>query len=335
MTKTVILDGSEQMVECTGGRNMMVINKSDSPVYASRNQNIIPYEDDVMEIDPGSRDTVEGANGVVYLSGTGRIEVRGVDYVGFKKPSSSTGNGGGGGGKVGDIICGTAEYTSGGIKSIPVTMIGNIEESFAAALAEETGWELQPDGVSVLSGGAGFRFVYRDWGDFHFVCLVNDIHNSDTDYLDNLQYLEDYDADSYYMDICHGPTGAVAFGFRAKDETPKLTFMMTTDGNGNSVCMGTYYKDIRLEWGKPGDTSIRTINDDSLRGVGTEDSVIGMFKLADSDGTFEDCYCIYLVGDFTPTPGTVVSIDRKRFAIVYNHVYPINDQIWLAMAINE
>lgn len=95
MIKTVTLDGQEQMISELGGRNVLVINNSAAPVYASRNQNVSPYEDEVIEIQSESMDTVEGANGVVYLVGTGRVEVRGVDYVGFKKPSSSTSGGGG------------------------------------------------------------------------------------------------------------------------------------------------------------------------------------------------------------------------------------------------
>lgn len=332
MIKTVTLDGSEQMVECTGGRNMLIINKSDSPVYASRNQNVSPYEDEVMEIDPGSRDTVEGANGVVYLSGTGQVEVRGIDYVGFKKPSSSSGNGGGDGGKSQDIVCGTAEYASGGIKSIPIAISDSIEKSFAAALAAETGWELQPDGVGVLNGGAGFRFIYSR---NHYVCLVNDVHNGNNEYLDNFQYLTNYNAVSYYMDICYSPSGAVAFGFRTESETPKLTFIMTKDGNGDSVSMATYYTGVRLEWGKSGDTLSSAIKNNPLRGIGAGGSVLGLFKFADSGGTFDDCYCVYWVGSFTPLPGTVVSIDGKRFAIVYNHIYDRDGQVWLAMPVAE
>lgn len=65
--------------------------------------------------------------------------------------------------------------------------------------------------------------------------------------------------------------------------------------------------------------------------------MIGLFKLADgySGKTFKDCYCVYLVNDFKPLPGSVVSIDGKRFAIVYNPIYERDGQVWLAMPVAE
>lgn len=334
--KTVILSGTEQEVSGLESNNALVVNNSEAPVYASNNPNVVAYEDGVIEIPVGARDTVVGTNGTVYLLGNGRVEVRGVDYVGFKMPSSSVSGGGGGKGQIG-VICGEYQIIDGGIKSIPVTMTGSVEQSFAAALAAETGWELQPDGVSVLKDGEiGFRFVYREWGNYRFVCLVNNVKNGDSDYLDNFQYLQNTGA-SYYMDVCYSPNGAVAFGFRPENETPKLTFMMTKDGDGDLVCVATYYKDMRLEWGKKGDTSGRMIRDDPLRACGTENSILGLFKFADeySGRTFEDCYCVYLRGATYPAPGAVVSINGNQFAVVYNHIYDAGGQVWLAMPVAE
>lgn len=95
MTRTITLDGTEERVENLGGRNVMIVNNSDSSVYASRYPNVTPYEDNVIEIRAGARDTVEDADGTIYVIGTGKVELRGVDYVGFKQPSSSNGGGGG------------------------------------------------------------------------------------------------------------------------------------------------------------------------------------------------------------------------------------------------
>lgn len=250
MIKTVELVGAEMKVEGLDGKNTAIYNKSSAAVYASCSPNITPNADGVMEVPAGGYRGLNDTCGIVYLLGTGEVELTGTDdSINFKMPSSSNG---GGGGKSQDIICGAAEYVSGGIKSIPVAVSGNMEGIFAAALAAETGWGLQPDGVSVLKDGkVGFRFVYRASGNWHFVCLVNDALNGDSDYLDNFQYLARYTTKtSFYIDVCRSPTGAVAFGIRPEDETPKLTFIMTEDGNGDPVCMTTYYTGPRLIWGK-------------------------------------------------------------------------------------
>lgn len=95
MTKTVVLDGTAQRITGLEKNNTLVINNSNGPVYASNQSNIEAFADDVIEIPAGARDTVVGTNGTVYLLGSGRVELRGVDYVGFKMPPSSKGGGGG------------------------------------------------------------------------------------------------------------------------------------------------------------------------------------------------------------------------------------------------
>lgn len=336
MIKTVELTGSEIEVSDLGGQNVAVKNLGDGSIYASPYPNVVAGADNVVEIPAGSGEVVLDANGTLYLIGTGKAQCTGTSYAtpNFKMPSSS--QSGGGGGKSQDVICGAAEYASGGIKSIPVEVSGSIEESFAAALAAETGWELQPDGVSVLKDDeVGFRFINTS---HRFVALVNNVINGDSNYIDNFQYLENTGS-SYYMDVCYSPNGAVAFGFRLENETPKLTFMMTKDGNGDSVCMATYYHNMRLEWCKKGDTSGRVVIDGTLRAIGEGVSVLGLFKFADeySGGTFEDCYCVYLIWPHYPSlyPGNVVSINNRRFAIIFNHIYDDAGQIWLAMPVAE
>lgn len=95
-TTTITLENSEVVIAGLTGKNTLVINNSSTPIYASGKEGVVPYADDVIEIPAGARDTVVGTYGTVYLLGSGRVELRGVDYVGFKQPSSSKSNGGGG-----------------------------------------------------------------------------------------------------------------------------------------------------------------------------------------------------------------------------------------------
>ncbi len=101
MIKTVTLSGAEQMITGLEKNNTLVINNSEAPVYASNKPNVQAFADGVIEIPAGARDTVVGTNGTVYVLGTGRVELRGVEYVGFRKPSSSSSGGDGGDGSSG------------------------------------------------------------------------------------------------------------------------------------------------------------------------------------------------------------------------------------------
>ena len=93
--ETVVLDGSELKVEGLSGQNTIIINKSDSAMYASVYPNIVPDGDNVIEIAANDRDGLYNTNGTLYLLGTGKVELRGTDYsVNFKKPSRSAGSGG-------------------------------------------------------------------------------------------------------------------------------------------------------------------------------------------------------------------------------------------------
>lgn len=96
MIKTVILAGIEQMVTDLEKNNTLVINNSGSSVFASNKPNVQPYADGVIEIPSGAYDTVIGTNGTVYVLGTGRVELRGIDYVDAERASlSGSGSGGG------------------------------------------------------------------------------------------------------------------------------------------------------------------------------------------------------------------------------------------------
>lgn len=342
MIKTIELSGSQQTVTGLEKNNTLVINNSDAPVYASNKPGILAYADNVIEIPAGARDTVVGTNGTVYVLGlgSGRVELRGVEYVGFKRPSSSIVIDGGGGKKPleRDVICGKFEFVNdgSGIKSVPIEITDTKEKSFAAALAEETGWELQSDGVTVLKDGAGFRF--RVGSAYDFVDLVtNSIGSGNIDYF---QYLKKHGT-KYYMDICTSPSGAVAFGFRLEGEDPNLTFIMTKDGSDDSTCVATYYQNyIIIEWAKKGDTSGRIVRTAS-RTDGFGDYIVGMFKCIDiySGGTFEDCYCIYTTPFYSGSnhmfnAGDQIVVEGRRFVIIINETYNKVTQAWLAMPLN-
>lgn len=329
MIKTVELTGTEMKVEGLDGKNTAIYNKSSAAVYASCSPAVTPNADGVIEVPAGGYRGLNDTCGIIYLLGTGKVELTGTDgSVNFKMPSSS--ESGGGGGISGDSVCGTAEFVSGGIKSIPITVSGNKNEAFAAALAAETGWELQQDGVSVLNEGVGFRFIspgsYNSNG---FVCLVNNKKNTDSLYLDYFQYLNNT-GESYCMDVCKSANGTVAFGFRLKTESPNLSFVMTKDSNGDFVCMATYYNSPQLQLAKNDYTDTLKFENTNLRANCSEKSVIGLFRL------LEDCYCVYLAGSTVREaikPGKVVSVDGIRFAVVYNAVYSDGGQIWLAIRI--
>lgn len=104
--KTVTLNGSETKVDGLSGQNTIIINKSSGAVYASNSPGIVPEADGVIEIPAGGRDGLYGTHGTLYLSGSGKVELRGTDYSELGGGSLSTGTGGssGGGDASGDCV---------------------------------------------------------------------------------------------------------------------------------------------------------------------------------------------------------------------------------------
>lgn len=348
MTKTAVLSGTEVEVSDLGGQNVAVKNLGDSAIYASPYPNVVAGADNVVEIPAGGGEVVLDAQGTVYLLGTGKAQCTGTSYAtpNFKMPSSSSGTGGGGGKSQG-VICGAAiirSYPADDMQSILIEPSSEgLEKAFASALAEETGWELQSDGASVIKDGeVGFLFAPSTSGTMNYVCLINDVRNAQAGgYLDNLQYLE-HTGSQYYMDIFRSPSGAVAFGFRRTNDNPNIAFIMTKDSAGNNVCMTTYSgSSQKLEWAKKGDTTIRKIDTTARAhapGTGT-DIIMGAFKCMDiyTGETIEDCYCAYTTWETYNGylyPGARIAIDGKEFVIVCNNRYTIQEQAWIAMAIN-
>lgn len=332
--KTPILTGTEEGVTDLGGQNVAVKNLSDSTVWASAFPNVVEGADNVVEIPAGGGEVVLDARGTVYLLGTGKVQCTGTPYayVNFKQPSSSGGTSGGGGGKSqDDVICGELEYVTGGteIRSIPIEVerTFDIPATFAAALAEETGWELQSDGVTVMiDGEVGFRFnIAGSW----YVWLVTNAKNN----IDNFQYVNT-SGSQYYMDICTSPHGAVVFGFRNSSENINLTFVLTKDGAGDNICAATF--DALLEWVKENDEASRKIAT-KARTIAPSDNKLSMFKCPDiySGGTLTDIYWIFNApNDQNIVPGQQIIIGGKKFVIVYNERYTHSNQPWLAIPLN-
>ncbi len=95
--KTVTLNGTELKIDGLCGQNTIIINKSGGAVYASNAPGIVPEADGVIEIPAGGRDGLYGTHGTVYLSGTGKVELRGTDYSELGGGSTSARSGGSGG----------------------------------------------------------------------------------------------------------------------------------------------------------------------------------------------------------------------------------------------
>lgn len=92
--RTVSLTGSEKKISITG-RNVWVRNDSASIVYASRAPGIAAGADGVVSIPAGGSAPVFGADGAVYLLGTGLAQLIGCDYNAnpFKSSASTGGSG--------------------------------------------------------------------------------------------------------------------------------------------------------------------------------------------------------------------------------------------------
>ena len=136
MIKTVELTGSEIKVEDLNGKNTAIYNKSDGAVYASRSPNITPNADGVIEIPAGGYRGLDDTCGVIYLLGTGKVELTGTDYpVNFRMPSSSSGTSGGGGG-TGDVskayVDAQDSTNLGAAKAYTDTTFGAVKEDVAA-----------------------------------------------------------------------------------------------------------------------------------------------------------------------------------------------------------
>ena len=95
-SKTISLSGAELKVIYSGGGNAWLRNDGTSAIYASAAPDIAAGADGVVSIPAGQAAPIYGANGTVYLLGTGSVMLIGSDYAQcpFKTSTSSGGSGG-------------------------------------------------------------------------------------------------------------------------------------------------------------------------------------------------------------------------------------------------
>lgn len=320
MTKTVVLDGTALRISGLGKNNTLVINNSNGPVYASRQPNIEAYADDVIEIPAGARDTVVGTNGTVYLLGSGRVELRGVDYVGFKQPSSSKSDGGGD--KNNSYICGSAKFITDtdDLKSIRIENYS--ASAFATALAKETGWKISS--IQTSSGFSGFNVISNNQAGFtigsstSYIYLANNtgyLYNSD------FRYLERTDSGTaYYLDICKNPSGtAWAFGFRNEKSDVNLPFILAMDQNGNSVALSTYSTYV-IYSSRADQTASRMEDLNGIVAATQAPTTLSPLCIVDRTITLSDIFLMYCCNK-SPASGSGFVINGETFRTVRNRVY--------------
>ena len=79
-SKTIVLTGEEIKVEYSGGCNAWLRNDGTATIYASGAPGISAGADGTVSIPAGKGAVIYGANGSVYLKGTGSVQLVGSDY---------------------------------------------------------------------------------------------------------------------------------------------------------------------------------------------------------------------------------------------------------------
>ncbi len=94
-SKTIALTGAEIRADYSGGTNAWLRNDGTATVYASGAPGISAGADGTVSIPAGQSVGVYGANGTVYLKGTGSVQLIGSDYSTnpFKTSAQSGGSG--------------------------------------------------------------------------------------------------------------------------------------------------------------------------------------------------------------------------------------------------
>lgn len=94
-SKTIALSGAEIRADYSGGTNAWLRNDGTATVYASGAPGISAGADGTVSIPAGQSVGVYGANGTVYLMGTGSVQLIGSDYSTspFKASAQSGGSG--------------------------------------------------------------------------------------------------------------------------------------------------------------------------------------------------------------------------------------------------
>ena len=78
-SKTIVLTGEEIRADYSGGTNAWLRNDGTATVYASTAPAVTPGADGTVSIPAGQSVGVYGANGTVYLMGTGSVQLIGSD----------------------------------------------------------------------------------------------------------------------------------------------------------------------------------------------------------------------------------------------------------------
>ena len=94
-SKTIALSGAEIRADYSGGTNAWLRNDGTATVYASGAPGVTAGADGTVSIPAGQSVGVYGANGTVYLMGTGSVQLIGSDYSTspFKASTQSGGSG--------------------------------------------------------------------------------------------------------------------------------------------------------------------------------------------------------------------------------------------------
>lgn len=93
-TKTIALTGTEVRAEIAGG-NVWLRNDGADTVYAAKSAGVAAGANGVVSVPAGQSAPIYGANGTVYLLGTGSVQLIGSDYSTnpFKTSAQSGGSG--------------------------------------------------------------------------------------------------------------------------------------------------------------------------------------------------------------------------------------------------
>ena len=94
-SKTIALSGAEIRADYSGGTNAWLRNDGTATVYASAVPGVTAGADGTVSIPAGQSVGVYGANGTVYLKGTGSVQLIGSDYSTnpFRNSAASGGSG--------------------------------------------------------------------------------------------------------------------------------------------------------------------------------------------------------------------------------------------------
>lgn len=93
-SKTIALTGAEIRANYSGGANAWLRNDGTATVYASTAPGVTAGADGVVSIPAGQSVGVYGANGTVYLMGTGSVQLVGSDYTACPFKTSAQGGSG-------------------------------------------------------------------------------------------------------------------------------------------------------------------------------------------------------------------------------------------------